>query len=69
MLFVAIILALFLIYLINANPIGNFIPQRPTRRVGSIFAYNDIFDPTRADDLPINTVAGPGGGSFVKKFA
>ena len=69
MLFVAIILALFLIYLINANPIGESPAPRAIRRVGSIFAYNDIFDPTRADELPINTLAGPGGGSFVKKFA
>jgi len=68
MLIAAIILALFLIYLINVNPMGEIVTPRSSRRVGSIFAYNDIFDPTRADNLPINTVAGPGGGSFIKKF-
>jgi hypothetical protein len=70
MLIVAIILALFLIYLINAQPtFEQKMFKHTQRRVGGVFAYNDMFDPTHQDRLPINTVNGPGGGSLVKKFA
>lgn len=69
MLLVAIILAFFLIYLINSqnNPKENNTAPSVNRRVGGVFTYNDMFDITR-DELPVNTVTGPGGGSFVKKF-
>lgn len=69
MLLVAIILAFILIYLINSQNVqkeNN--PNVPVnRRVGGVFTYNDMFDITR-DELPVNTVTGPGGGSLVKKF-
>jgi len=70
MLFVAIILAIFLVYLINSQnvPKENTRPgPSVNRRVGGVFTYNDMFDITR-DELPVNTVTGPGGGSLVKKF-
>lgn len=71
MLVVAIIIALFLIYLLNSQktPVA---PSENTpyakRRVGGAFAYSDMFDLSQDDEMPINTVTGPGGGSLVKKF-
>ena len=69
MLLVAIILAFILIYLINSqnSPKENNPGPPVNRRVGGVFTYNDMFDITR-DELPVNTVTGPGGGSLVKKF-
>ena len=69
MLIVAIILAFILIYLLNSQnvPKENIKESTVNRRVGGAFTYNDMFDITR-DELPVNTVTGPGGGSLVKKF-
>lgn len=68
MLLVAIILAFILIYLINSQNVPKENPgPSVNRRVGGVFTYNDMFDITR-DELPVNTVTGPGGGSLVKKF-
>lgn len=68
MLFVAIILAAILVYLLNfrePTPVQD--KHRNVRRVGGVFAYNDMFDPSH-DVLPTNTVTGPGGGSLLKKY-
>lgn len=70
MLPVAIILAFILIYLINFQNVPKENPNPGpvvNRRLGGVFTYNDMFDITR-DELPVNTVTGPGGGSLVKKF-
>jgi hypothetical protein len=70
MLLVAIILAFILIYLINSQNVSKENPNpgpSVNRRVGGVFTYNDMFDITR-DELPVNTVTGPGGASLVKKF-
>lgn len=69
MLLIAIILAIILIYLINrpTPKLTQDAPQRPQRRVGSLFAYNNMSD-VDYDELPVNTVSGPGGGSMLKKF-
>tara|TARA_B110000858_G_C17799701_1_gene474596 strand:+ start:1508 stop:1720 length:213 start_codon:yes stop_codon:yes gene_type:complete len=69
MLIVAIILAFILIYLLNSQNVPKENNTKPivNRRVGGAFTYNDMFDITR-DELPVNTVTGPGGGSLVKKF-
>jgi len=68
MLIVAIIIALVLVYLLNfrqsTQPVK---PKFAQRRVGGVYAYHDMFDLAQ-DDLPVNTVTGPGGGSFVKKY-
>lgn len=72
MLFVAIILALVLVYLIYFSEKPSPPPAAPVpvgRRVGGPFAYNDISDESIDHMiLPINTVTGPGGGSLVKKY-
>ena len=67
MLIVAIILALIIIYMMW-KPAPPRVPMcKPSRRVGSVYMYNDMFDLSH-DQLPDNTVTGPGGGSMVKNF-
>lgn len=68
MLFVAIIIALVLIYLLNFREAPKTPqPMLSKKRVGGAFAYNDMFDISQ-DELSINTVGGPGGGSLIKKY-
>lgn len=71
MLWPAIFAALVLIYFIYVRP--RMSPRTPRghpevggRRVGSVFFYDDI-QPSR-EELKTNTLAGPGGGSLIKKY-
>lgn len=72
MLIAAIILTLVLIYLINfrdRTPPTLVESPKPfaNKRVGGVFAYNDVLDPT-VNNLTVNTTTGPGGGSLVRKY-
>ena len=53
----------------NINPFGLTIKVMdiPDKRVGGVFAYNDVLDPT-VNNLTVNTTTGPGGGSLVRKY-
>lgn len=71
MLALAILVALVLIYFIYIQPrmcpVSSWgHPEVGGRRVGSVFLYEDI-QPSR-EELKTNTLAGPGGGSPVKKY-
>lgn len=67
MIFIAIIIALILMYIIWRPRPKQVTMEKSQRRVGSIYAYNDMFTLSH-DELPDNTVTGPGGGSMVKNF-
>ena len=69
MLIVAIFLAFIIIYLLNSQrtPPDPRESRVTNRRVAGVFTYNDMFDLSQ-DELPTNTVTGPGGGTLVKKF-
>lgn len=69
MLIIAIIVAIFLVYMLNFRNTSTDPPPNSfaDKRVGGVFSYNDMFDLTQ-DELPVNTIAGPGGGTFVKKY-
>ena len=70
MLAIAILIAIFLVYLLNfRNNPEPLLPQKThkLRRVGDSFAYNDVTDES-IEILPMNTVTGPGGGSMFKNF-
>ena len=67
MLIVAIVLALIIIYLMWKPTPTVKVNNRPQRRTGSVYAYNDMSDLSH-DQLRDNTVTGAGGGSMVKNF-
>jgi hypothetical protein len=71
LLLLAIIFALVLMYfLFNESSLaveGSVHKKNMQKRVGSVFLYNDMSELQDDEPLPMNTVTGPGGGSFLKK--
>lgn len=71
MLLLAIIIALILVYFLFYEPSlmveGSIEEKNVQKRVGSVFSYTDMSELQDSEPLPMNTVTGPGGGSFLKK--
>jgi len=71
LLLLAIIVAVLIMFFLFGAPAftveGSMREKYMQKRVGSVFSYNDMSEFPDGEPLPMNTVTGPGGGSFLKK--